>query len=75
MSKEPQVGDVWKSKLINGLKYVILSKADVGVYVLARYKDGTEDIGYINEDDYSEIKYLGKSKANIEQLFETENKE
>lgn len=83
MSKEnPEVGDVWQYK--NGMKFYILKETTSNGMPFG------EDIKYsafevIEEDEglnlHDELpfingtfKYLGKSKANINDLFKTESK-
>lgn len=75
MSKDtPEVGDVFQSVV----------DPDIRIYIIDKYKSGYEilvsdkrEVWDINEwlywkDDYT---YLGKSKANINDLFKTENEE
>lgn len=75
MSKEPQVGDVWK---IMGYKaHITKVKPYSRIEVLE-----TDCSGYLEHREFiwdwlqhDEIEYLGKSKANIDDLFKTENEE
>lgn len=75
MSKDkPEVGDVFQS----------VADTDIRIYIIDKHKNGYEilvsdkrEVWDINEwlywkDDYT---YLGKSKANINDLFKTENDE
>ena len=79
MSKEhitPQVGDVWEYKygfdkihiietdLSNG--YVRVLKKITGKYLQQRE---------YTAEFFNDCRYLGKSKANIDDLFKTENEE
>lgn len=70
---KPEVGDVFQSVV----------DTDIRIHIIDRYKNGYEilvsdkrEVWDINEwlywkDDYT---YLGKSKANINDLFEIEEK-
>ena len=84
MSKDtPEVGDVWAFD--NGLKFIILKET------LSNAMPFEEDIKYpayevleesLEHNFFDELpfikgtfKYLGKSKANIDDLFKMENEE
>lgn len=80
MSKDtPQVGDVWKA--INGdLIYII----ETGKNFIDFLGFSEDDGNYFKNFFYNEERftlftkyheYLGKSKANIDDLFKTENEE
>lgn len=70
MSKEkPEVGDVWREKDLK-IEHLFLEIEKGGVYVLTRYSDNTKDVGYIDREDYKNLKYLGKSKVNLQELFD-----
>lgn len=75
MSKDtPEVGDVFQSKEDKNIKLHITGKNEVGLEAIV--SDTKEvwniDSWYFDERYYT---YLGKSKANIEDLFKTENEE
>lgn len=86
MSKEPQVGDVWRYRF-NEYEtiYHISAIAEYKCpeyYLFVLFKNGYgEVIGYwIDEKKWQtmllgNMKYLGKSKASIGDLFKTENEE
>lgn len=76
MSKDkmPEVGDVWKEKDLK-VKYIFLDVMEHGSYVFIEYSKKTHDVGFIEKEDYCDLIYLGKSKANIDDLFKTENEE
>lgn len=68
--REPEVGDVWQS--INQ-KIVIIARDE---YMFGCVVDNSQNIiQWRHKESFYEYKYLGKSKANIEQLFEVENEE
>ena len=89
MSKDkPEVGDVFEIPFSDyTAKAVVINLRKQGwIYMLRKYKFADEksytyDVGVLNdsiEPDYFRViikraKYLGKSKANINDLFETEN--
>lgn len=91
MSKDtPEVGDVFEIPTSDyKVKCVVIDlRKQNRIYMLRKYKFDFEkgytyDVGVLNEDiepDYCRIikkraKYLGKSKANINDLFKTENEE
>lgn len=69
MNKQPEIGDVF---LLAGQKEFVSYIYDEGFYTI-------NDIGFPNhhyfeawKDTKKLCKYLGKSKANINDLFETE---
>lgn len=78
MSKlKPEVGDIWEDK--NGYKVLI-------VKTMFSYAEGVSEnyihrlifksgFGTKKDDNFDECDYLGKSKANIDDLFKTENEE
>ena len=69
MSKEPEVGDVWQNK--TGRLRVYITKVDVWGII------GISSSGAVvskNMYHLGKYTYLGKSKANIDDLFKTENK-
>ena len=73
----PEVGDLWKDKY-RQTEIIIIEKEDNYILYLSRSK-GVIGTGYFMEscfdDDYflSKHKYIGKSKANINQLFEVDD--
>lgn len=91
MSKDtPEVGDVFEIPFADyTVKAVVINlRQQNWVYMLRKYKFAGEksytyDVGVLNEGiepDYFRVirkraKYLGKSEANIDDLFKTENEE
>lgn len=82
MSKEnPEIGDVWQYK--NGMKFYILKEITsnsmpFGEDIKYSAFEVIEEDGELNSHDELQFingtfKYLGKSKANINDLFKTEN--
>lgn len=73
----PEVGDVWEDKY-RKTETIIIEKEDNYILYLNHYKE-VSVTGYFMEtcfdDEYflSTHKYLGKSKANINQLFEVDD--
>jgi len=74
MSKEPEVGDIWIYNRAKNIRHLIV---DVGVLLVH-----TASLGYkkhlignpYDADTFTRyFTYLGKSKANIDDLFKTEN--
>lgn len=76
MSKDitPEVGDVFQSVVDTDIRIYIIDKYKGGYEVLVSDKREVWDINewHYWKDDYT---YLGKSKANINDLFKTENEE
>lgn len=77
MSKEhitPEVGDVWQSTRKSRQKIYITNTLG-RVYCIT--EQGVASIRFYSDfsDKYGTYKYLGKSKANIDDLFKTENEE
>jgi len=73
MSKDtPEVGDVFQSNEDKDVRLHITGKNNVGLEAIVSNKKEVWDIDswYFDEDYYT---YLGKSKANIDDLFKTEN--
>lgn len=69
MSKDtPEVGDVWINKT-GSKKYYVVSVSNKYVYCLVKGL-GISTKYYALFQNYT---YLGKSKANIDNLFKTEN--
>ena len=69
----PEVGDVW---LFDDVKWHIIEHREycTSVYGITDIKNGLSKIEGISEILLMEHgKYLGKSKANINDLFKTEN--
>lgn len=83
MSKDtPEVGDVWernKDKVRVYVNYLYGTDPDNNERIYGVYYDSrihTLEIMYVYERSLkSNYSYLGKSKANIEDLFKTENEE
>ena len=79
MSKDtPEVGDVWEH---NGTLIYIEQIGEKYnkefVYCFIKLKNSVRAYGHIYTKTYIKrtIKYLGKSKTNIDDLFKTENEE
>ena len=78
MSKEkPEVGDVWEvsGEICGGycktIKVVVINTVNfIHPYCLSE-----DNEPFFMCEGEAEFKYLGKSKANIEDLFKTENEE
>ena len=69
---EPEVGDVW-SKEESNIKFIILDFNPTSNDFVA-YSTETKNIRLIDAKSpmSNQLKYLGKSKARIEDLFEVE---
>jgi len=67
----PEVGDVWEHKQQKGYRIYILMELPCkgDVEVLRKIGSIAFDKSLIKED----FKYIGKSKANINQLFEVQD--
>ena len=73
MSKDkPEVGDVFQSKEDTDVRLYVTGINNVGLECLVSNNREIWDIDswYFDEDYYT---YLGKSKANLSDLFKTEN--
>lgn len=75
--REPEVGDIWEDD--NGYKVLILKTFITYFEAISEnfayriiHNKGYAKKGY---KDISSYDYLGKSKANIDDLFKTENEE
>jgi len=87
MSKEPEVGDIWIHKKGDypihitdvGSNFIEFVGYTVDEYTKTKHRQYyTNSFSSLNNDErytrFTEIhKYLGKSKANINDLFKTEN--
>lgn len=76
MSKDtPEVGDVWytKSKKAGNKRIIISGIKNSVVYVLS--ENGVASTRWCYVFKNGNYTYLGKSKANIDDLFKTENEE
>ena len=70
----PEVGDVWLHS--SGCKYVITMIDIQHLNACSRiWEDGWCDKFWYNDAFTEYNTYLGKSKANIDDLFKTENEE
>jgi hypothetical protein len=71
-AEKPEIGDVW-IKEWSGVKFVILDFNPTSNDFVA-YNKGTKNIRLIDAKSpmSTQLKYLGKSKANIDDLFEVE---
>lgn len=74
MSKEPEVGDVWVDNDDKYRKYIIISTDYIAQTITVIDKHFWKS-GFSYEVFIKYFTYLGKSKANIDDLFKTENKE
>jgi len=76
MSKDtPEVGDVWQS-VESGVIFILTAKDkyfDNMWHSMAN--DGRTRIIEVYKHFFETSRYLGKSKANIDDLFKTENEE
>ena len=71
MSKDtPEVGDVWES--INQKIVIIVRDEDMFGCAVTNSQN---KIQWRHKGSFCEYTYLGKSKANIDDLFKTENEE
>ena len=77
MSKQrkPQVGDVWIVEETNASFYIEGVEEDVIIALQAVDKMLLYEIMIDTEVLHKHCTYLGKSKANINDLFKTENEE
>lgn len=82
MSKEPEVGDVWKFK-DSDLTFRIIRIVQYGgfdtdipeTYQCLWLEKVFYRINNVQKDIFKDCEYLGHSKANIGDLFKTENEE
>lgn len=65
----PEVGDVWE---VYSNKYLVLEADKITVDVLTKYL-GYNNRSFLTKEFVKTGKYLGKSKANINQLFEVQD--
>jgi len=73
MSKEPEVGDVWKYKDGAKVYIIMVDEETVESFTIL---GGSAWSGTFQKDEFQkQHNYLGKSKANIDDLFKTENEE
>lgn len=73
MSKDkPEVGDVWEYE--DGYRVHVFDTEEM-ICALAMVKGGLCYEGFKERKFLERHKYLGKSKANINDLFKTENEE
>jgi len=76
MSKEPEVGDVWEHKYDLSKLYVLKTDLLYGsVRVLEKITGKYIQQRVYAPESFNDCRYLGKSKANIDDLFKTENEE
>lgn len=75
MSKEPEVGDVWAENNNPKLHYHISEVSGYILYYVCNSGYGISTYSSSTERFIQECTYLGKSKANIDDLFKTENEE
>lgn len=71
MSKEPQVGDVWVSQYGHKVHVDFTDNIVTSFYYRGLYKMCKKSV--ITKEFVKTYIYLGKSKANIDDLFKTEN--
>ena len=72
MIKTPEIGDVFQSNEDKDVRLHITGINDVGLEAIVSNKKEVWNIDswYFDEDYYT---YLGKSKVNVEQLFEVKD--
>lgn len=78
MSKEhitPEVGDVWQYRYGLDKVHILSILSDRIRCVLLIDKRFVQQREYLTERFLEDYRYLGKSKANIDDLFKTENEE
>ena len=74
MSKDtPEVGDVWKYK--DGAKVYLITVDEETVESFTILGGGAWSGTFQKDEFLKSHTYLGKSKANIDDLFKTENEE
>lgn len=74
MSKDtPEVGDVFKDKFKNRMFVYYTDKVTTSFYI--KFRNVIEKYTVLTREFIQTFTYLGKSKANIDDLFETENEE
>lgn len=76
MSKDkPEVDDVWCENKNNNIRYHITNVGEAIVSYSCKGGIGISPCSSFIERFVEECAYLGKSKANIDDLFKTENEE
>ena len=77
MSKDriPEVGDVYKDLETDRVYHITLVENDIVWFALITKYSGIQVFWQIWNNFRKDCKYLGKSKANINDLFKTENEE
>lgn len=75
MSKEPQAGDVWQYRYGLDKVHILSILSDRIRCVLLIDKRFVQQREYLTEPFLEDYRYLGKSKATIDDLFKTENEE
>lgn len=74
MSKEkPEVGDVWEVSGAGGTTRFIITYQDGDEDFVLLYRNGEVKLLITAEMIIKYAKYIGKSKANINQLFEVQD--
>lgn len=69
----PEVGDVWEVRGAGGTTRFIITFQDVEDDFVLLYRNGEVKLCIKAEMIKKYAKYLGKSKANINQLFEVDD--
>lgn len=76
MSKDtPEVGDVWEYRYGLDKYYVVAILSDRICTITLIDKRFVKQREYLTEAFVEDFRYLGESKANIDDLFKTENEE
>lgn len=73
--KSPEVGDVWIDKFKNRMFVCYSDKTTTAFNIMFRFSKGLDKYTVFTKEFVKEYTYLGKSKANINDLFKTENEE
>lgn len=71
----PEVGDVWIDKFKNRMFVCYSDKTTTAFNIMFRVNQGLDKYTVLTKEFVKEYTYLGKSKANINDLFKTENEE
>ena len=72
---EEEVGDVWIDKFKNRMFVCYSDKTTTAFNIMFRINQGLDKYTVLTKEFIKEYTYLGKSKANINDLFKTENEE
>lgn len=72
--KQPEVGDVWEDKFGNRMFVCYSDKTTTAFNVLFRINQGLDKYTVLTKEFMQSYTYLGKSKVNIKELFDVEEK-